>query len=67
VVSIHVFHDDCVACRVVGEAISAVEQTIVLLAMLTASQSTVESITADLCFKHRRMLEQVVKHLEDEA
>ena len=56
-------HEDCVACRA-NEGLTAEDQTVTLLAMLTSGQSSVDRIILDLCEPHRREVRRVVEAME---
>lgn len=53
-------HQDCVACRAAFSTDTAEVATLVLLVMLH-DDSTLEEIYQDLCFAHRRKVDDTVR------
>ncbi len=50
-------HVNCVCCRSEQDRLSPTEATLVILHMLTVLDCTAPGIISDLCFAHRRQLD----------
>lgn len=55
-------HPDCIGCLQRVEPLSDQDPALVLLAMLM-SGSTIEKIYQNLCFSHRRLVDDTVKEI----
>jgi hypothetical protein len=57
-------HSDCVACQASAENLTGEQATLTALATLR-TQHSVEEVIRDLCFRHRRIVEDADRVLRE--
>ena len=60
-----VFHHDCVACLAKSSNGTPEEETVILITMMQTGHDPI-ILYRDLCFMHRRCVDNAVKRIEDE-